>query len=257
MTESLSPKDVTAYNEQLLKSLVRAITLSQGDFSLILVHCNYTSWQPFILQQLRQQCPVEIRKLVLNHSIETLYSTIQAELRDKQPQALMIFGLELVSAVDQVLTVTNQVREEFRNKFSFPLLLWINDEVLKKLIRLAPDFASWAAPPIRFEVTTSVLIDFLQQKADLLFNTDLVAGSGRYAPWRVCTHHSTLNLATGCRSRLELDSALRDLQSRQHIINPQLEASLEFVFGQYDYASDFIDSAFAHYQQSLSYWRAS
>jgi hypothetical protein len=44
------------------------------------------------------------------------------------------------------------VRNEFPKQFQFPLVLWINDEVLQKLIRLAPDFKNWAANPIRFDI---------------------------------------------------------------------------------------------------------
>jgi WD40 repeat protein/tetratricopeptide (TPR) repeat protein len=136
-------------------------------------------------------------------------------------------------------------------------VLWVNDEVLQKLVRFAPDFATWAATPIKFEIATDELIDFLRQKADSLFKTVLHGGSGRYAPWRVCTHHSFLNLATDCRSRIELDTALKDLQSRGEVIEPELQAGLEFVLGQYDYASDLIDSAVTRYQKSLRFWRAS
>jgi hypothetical protein len=63
-------------------------------------------------------------------------------------------------------------------------------------------------------------------------------------------HHSSLNRTTDCRSRLELESALKDLESRQQAIKPELEASLQFLLGQYDYASDLIDSALISYQNS-------
>ncbi len=264
MVETQRSEDVAVYNERSLRALDRAIALSLGEFSLVLVRCNYKRLRDRMVRRLRELAEdrYTIRELTLPESVTTLYTTIQTYghgmCPDNEPcPALFVLGIESVVALDDLLTSSNQVRDEFRKRLPFPLVLWVNDEVLASIVRFAPDFASWAATPIRFEIATTELIDFLRQKADSLFNTVLGAGSGRYAPWRICTHHSTLNLATGCRSRLELDSALRDLQSRQHIINPQLEASLQFVFGQYDYASDFIDSAFAHYQQSLRYWRAS
>ena len=43
---------------------------------------------------------------------------------------------------------TNQMRDEFRRSFSFPLVLWVNDEIVQKLIKLAPDFYNWASTPI-------------------------------------------------------------------------------------------------------------
>ena len=45
------------------------------------------------------------------------------------------------------------------------------------------------------------------------------------------------------------------MQSRKQVIKPELEASLQFLLGQYDYASDIIDSALINYQNSLRFWR--
>ena len=280
-------EDITQYNDRSLNALDRAIALSQGEFSLVLVRCNYKLLQKRILQQLKTLCDrrYPISELVLPESVTTLYTTIQNYVslgngnKDENGQweqadqtnkieffhsplptpspALMILGLESVEALDDLLTSTNQVRDEFRKRLPFPLVLWVNDEVLQKLVRLAPDFSSWAATPIKFEIATEELINFLRQKANSLFKTVLNSADGRYASWRVCSHHSTLNLATGCRSRLELDFALRDLQNRQQSIESELEASLQFVLGQYDYASDLIDVAIARYQESLRYWRIS
>ncbi|HEY9609064.1 hypothetical protein [Allocoleopsis sp.] len=300
MVETQRPSDIGVYNERSLKALDRAIAFSQGEFSLVLVRCNYKRLRERILRQLRElsENHYEIRSLDLPSSVTTLYTTIQAyghgELEpentkgqrqkvkpgtgtvlsageevvthlspDNSPPAfpasfaLFILGLESVESLEDLLTSTNQVRDEFRKRLPFPLVLWVNDEVLQKLVRFAPDFASWAATPIKFEIASSELVDFLRQKADSLFQTVLHGGTGRYAPWRVCTHHSFLNLATDCRSRLELDSALKDLQSHGVAIEPALQAGLEFVLGQYDYASDLIDSAVTRYQKSLRFWRAS
>lgn len=293
MVEAQRATDVAVYNERSLKALDRALALSQGEFSLVLVHCNYKRLRDRVLRQLRELSAhrYEIRELELPSSVTTLYTTIQTYRHSTEEAgqeedigthksekkrissthvspsphlpvspsshpALIVSGLESVVALDDLLASTNQVRDEFRKRLPFPVVVWVNDEVRQKLLQFAPDFASWAATPIKFEISTSELIDFLRQKANSLFKTVLSGGTGRYAPWRVCTHHSTLNLATGCRSRSELDSALRDLQSRGQAIELELDASLQFVFGQYDYASDYIDSAIAHYQQSLWFWRA-
>lgn len=287
MVKTERASDVAVHNERSLNTLDRAIALSQGEFSLVLVRCNYKRLRDRVLHQLRELCVerYEICELELPSSVTTLYTTIQAHEFERwadgekarggqggqggiapattplsspsPPLALFILGLESVEALEDLLTSTNQVRDEFRKRLPFPLVLWVNDEVLQKLVRFAPDFASWAATPIKFEIATGELIDFLRQKADSLFKTVLHGGSGRYAPWRVCTHHSFLNLATDCRSRIELDTALKDLQSRGEVIEPELQAGLEFVLGQYDYASDLIDSAVTRYQKSLRFWRAS
>ena len=143
MSDSHQPEDI-AVNESSLKALVRAIRLSQGQFRLILARCNYGFLRDAIVQRLRQSSPVKIREIVLPKSVKTLYTTIKAELGDEVPQALMVFGLESVSDIKTVLTSSNYVREEFSQHFPFPLVLWVNDDVLKKLLRIAPDLKSWA-----------------------------------------------------------------------------------------------------------------
>ena len=256
------PQDVERHNDRSLKALDRAISLSQGEFSLVLVRCNYKLLQKRILHRLKtlSKNRYQIQEFVLPESVTTLYTTLQeygglGELGINYHFAVVILGLESVVSLDELLTSSNQVRDEFRKRLPFPLVLWVNDSVLQKLVQLAPDFTSWGAPPIKFEISTDELINFLEQKSNSLFKNVSHEGEVKYAPWRVCTHHSHLNLTTDCRTRLELDSAVQDLQSRGEVINSELQASLEFVFGQYDYASDSIPNAIFRYKKSLRFWR--
>ncbi|HEY9669068.1 MAG TPA: hypothetical protein V6C91_19815, partial [Coleofasciculaceae cyanobacterium] len=99
-------EDVAVDNEESLQTLLRAITLSQGEFSPILVRCNYAHLREQIVQKLREKCPIKIHELVLDESVKTLYTTIEQALKNEQPDALMIFGLELVDAIDQVIVAT-------------------------------------------------------------------------------------------------------------------------------------------------------
>jgi len=151
MTNQSDSEDLDVNNKRSLKRLERALSMSEGQFSLILVCCNYPSWRLPVMNQLKTHSSIRIQELTLHPSVNTLFTTILTTLEDPPPSALMVFGLESVVAIDQVLGATNLVRDEFRKQFAFPVVLWINDEILQKLIRLAPDFKSWAAPPIRFE----------------------------------------------------------------------------------------------------------
>ncbi|MBD2168836.1 hypothetical protein H6G04_31150 [Calothrix membranacea FACHB-236] len=147
----------------------------------------------------------------------------------------MIFGLESVKDIDTVLTAANQVREEFRKNFPFPILLWINDQVLQKMIRLAADLDNWATT-INFNNSTQNLIEFLQQKTDEIFAGDVKPIS------QICG---------------ELITARQDLQSRGQVLDAAIMASLEFVLGYDDYLHDRIDEALSHYQESEGFWRGS
>lgn len=214
MREIEPPDEVGTSNERSLSTLWRAITLSQGHFALILVRCNYDVCKQQMWRQLQELTGAPLKKLVLQDSIKSLYTTILAALAGEQTSALLVFGLESVTAIEQVLVSTNQVREEFRKSLSLPLVLWVTDEVLQKLTRFAPDFKSWAATSIKFELATDQLLALWNQAADELFATILGSDLGQFLP------NNTLNLAPGCRRRQELEAAFRDLHSRNISLDP-------------------------------------
>ena len=252
MADPHRPEDVAQYNKRSLEKLTRAIALSQGEFSLILVRCNYRMLQREMLLKLQDQSSVEIRELVLYESAKNLYQAIQAQIEAQRlvsvPNglALMVLGLESVVNLDDLLSAANQIRGKFHDSFQFPLVLWINDEVLQKLVRLAPDVNSWAGVPIKFSLPTDILIDALRQNADKLFDHVLDTGSGQFLP----------NSAIfGVRYRAELEAALRDLQSRDIKLEPALDACKLFALGRDEYTNDQIELALEHYQQSLAFWQ--
>ncbi|NEO31522.1 MAG: hypothetical protein F6K36_14020 [Symploca sp. SIO3C6] len=240
------PEDVAAFNDSSLKTLVRAIELSQGQFYLILARCNYAALREQIVPRLRQLCPVEIQKLLLPESFDNLYHTIKAQLAEQQPPALMVFGLESVSNLDRVLTSTNYIREEFKNNFRFPLILWLNDQVLQKMLRLAPDFESWTTS-IEFLIATDELIEFLQQEADSIFSTVLNVGEDRF--W----DNASIYKKRGVSQRLELELAKQDLQ-RRGAWKPILAASEQFILGRDAYAHNQMEQSRKLYEQSLVFW---
>lgn len=235
MSNQQQPENLAFDNESSLPTLVRTITFSQGEFSLILLRCNYAALRQRMVQRLHQLSPVHIHEITLPASVKTLYTNIREQLGDEQPPALMIFGLESVKDIDTVLTSANQVREEFRKNFPLPILLWVNDSVLQKFIRLAADLENWATI-IEFENPTDELVNFLQRKSDEIF-----AGEVTPNPQM-------------CR---ELETAHQDLQNRGEVLEAAIQASLEFVLGLNDYLHDQIDSALIYYLQSLGFWRQS
>ncbi|MEO0969626.1 MAG: hypothetical protein AAFX80_15190, partial [Cyanobacteria bacterium J06639_18] len=169
--------DIQAYNENSWEELCWAIANSSGEFSLILAHCNSANLQRRLTQRLQGSCEVEIQEIVLDKSTKRLYQTIQGELAGSQPQALIIFGLESVKALDSLLISANQIREEFRKNFPFPIVLWVTDEVLQKLIRLAHDLQTWTTT-VKFAIATEDLTQIIQETADEVQQRRL-AGTGR------------------------------------------------------------------------------
>lgn len=239
MNSQQQPDNLDLENEGNSRKLIRVITLSHGAFSLILLRCNYTFFQEQIFSKLQE---VEtVKKIHLLPNIKTIYTNIADKLTYQldyePPAALMVFGLESVQNIDAVLTATNQAREEFRNNFNFPVFFWVNDAVLRKIIRLAPDFKNWATT-IEFQPLSHQLINFIQQETDKIFDGDI----------------TNILFSHLCQ---ELAIAKQDLEQQGEVLNPAINASLEYVFGSRDYLYDKLDSALQHYQQSLNFWQES
>ena len=238
------PDTAAQQNQSSLQTLSRTLRMSQGQFSLILLRCNYSAMREELLQQLRKDSGIEIQEIVLPTSVKTLYTTIETEIADSQPPALMVFGLESVSAIDRLLTSTNYVREEFRNNFPFPVVLWVTDKILKKLIRLVTDIETWTTT-VEFMLGPDELVDFLGKSADRIFCNILETGN-----WR-----STNSAILGANSLTELESASQDLQTCDITLEPAIEASLQFIRARHEYACHRIPAALELYQKSLYLWQ--
>ncbi|MEO1400177.1 MAG: hypothetical protein AAFV72_02870 [Cyanobacteria bacterium J06635_1] len=117
-----SPTDLDRHNQQALSELCRLLRFSQGEFELILAVCNSAQHRQVLVEQLRQQCPISFDEITLEPTISTLFTTVRDALSRPLPDALMVYGLAGVQDLEQVLTATNQIREEFR-QFPFPLVL--------------------------------------------------------------------------------------------------------------------------------------
>ncbi|MEH2014569.1 WD40 repeat domain-containing protein, partial [Nostoc sp.] len=234
MTDSQQPE-----NEKGLQQLAWAIESSVGQFKLILARCNYASLRDRLIQKLREICQVEIRVLAVQQSRKTLYTAIQEEFGEEIPACVMVVGLESVQNLSVMLTSANQVREEFRKNFAFPLVLWIDDEIYKQLIQLAPDLESWATTR-NFAISTQELVDFIIQTANQWFSIKLNFSVDAY-----------INLET------EIKTAQRDLLNQPDVYNLEIQADLESLLGFIKQINNHQDSALQHYQKALEHWQES
>ena len=227
-----------------LAELSWIIEISQGEFSLILAKCNYSAWRERMAQGLREIYPGKIREIVLERSVQKLYATIRKELAEEEPPAVMVFGLESVEGIEQLLTSMNSVREEFRKHCRFPLVLWTTDEIARLFLRLAPDIESWSTR-IELNLSTSNLIDWVRGTVNEVFAEVLEMGATRFM------NSTPLDKKSSSRCE-ELAVALRDLQNRSVNLDPELEASVEFVLGRDSGCSP--GASLAHYERSLALW---
>ncbi|NEO84556.1 MAG: hypothetical protein F6J87_09920, partial [Spirulina sp. SIO3F2] len=243
MSEPLDSAAIAAQNAESLQTLLRALQLSAGQFSLIFVRCDYLALREHIAAQLHAQCPLKIQTVTLPQTTETIFTAIQRELGDAQPEALMVFGLEQVQNLDRVLRATNLIREEFRKRFACPIVIWIHSGILHSLIRQATDLENWATT-IVFQSTNAELVELLQRRIDSVFAQILT-----------CREHlfldaAALGLHPDSPQGLELQAACQALAARDLNLAPELRASLALVQGLI--ADNTTPVARSYYEHSLT-----
>lgn len=194
---------------------------------------------------------VYLKTVELPPSTSTLFNPLLAEIEAETRgiDALMVLGLEAVRDLDNAIAATNQVREEFRKYFHFPVILWIDDRVLPRLIRYAPDFKSWAAATIKFEIARQDAITLWWQTTDELFKRLLALGVNHFID------NATLDIAPGCPTRRELEYARADIYESRESLTPFNCATWEFILGRDAFAEGDLESALTHYQNSLNFWQ--
>ncbi|MEH2104168.1 MAG: ribosome assembly protein 4, partial [Nostoc sp.] len=235
-----NPVNTDVYDGLHLRSLQQlawAIESSAGQFKLILARCNYGSLRDRLISRLREICQVEIRVLVVQQSNRTLYTVIREEFGEETPACVMVVGLESVQNLSVMLTSANQVREEFRKNFAFPLVLWIDDEIYKQLIQFAPDLESWATTR-DFAISTQELVDFVIETANHWFSNNLKFSVDVYI-----------------KLENELEAAQGYLLNQPDIYNLEIQANLESLLGFIKQINNQKDSALEHYHKAEKLWQ--
>lgn len=231
MVNSNRAEDIAAENERSLSTLVRTIARFQGKFSLTLVCCNYASLRHATLQKLRDSSTVHYQELVLEPATKILHQTILNAVQEQLPKALIVVGIESVVGLDDLLAGANRARDQFKQDFAFPLILWVTDAVLAKFSRSANDLKSWAPTPIQFTIPPDDLMNLLQQKASQAF----------------------ADVENFKLDECEIESLENDLLNVA--LNEELQASWQFIRGLVEFQKNQIDLALAHYKQSLRFWQ--
>ncbi len=222
-------------NERSLKTLARTMKLAKGRFSLHFVWCNYTHLQTHFLKRLEKDYNVNFDRLFLPQLTQTIREMVAYDYQDKEPESLMILGLEAVKDLEKLLVTVNRARDKVKANFPFPLVVWVTDKVLKKLCRLAPDLSSWGGTPIHFLLPDEELKAFVKKQVERAFSAD-----------------STFSLDDH-----ELSAVQQDLEQRPGVLSPNEEAGWEFILASLAVNNNQIKKAIAHYKKSLTFWQQS
>lgn len=152
-----SPDSTTNYTAGITR-LARAIMMADKEFSLLLASCDVKRQQQ-IVSWLEEFSSADIREVLIPPCAKTLYTPLRDAIGTTFPEALIVRGLESVVEINQLIISTNLMRDEFRKQFPFPVVLWVNDEIVRKLVWLAPDLKDWAGSTIRFDAPNDEFVD--------------------------------------------------------------------------------------------------
>jgi len=235
--------------EDALQELSLLLDIYDGTFTLLLARCNYVNLRDRAIARLAEIVSTKIRQVRLESTNKSIYHTIQnttPAIRDGNLPAVMVVGLEANENVEALIKGLNQIREEFRKNCLYPIVLWINDDVMKQMIKVAPDFESWTTT-IEFAIASEDLIDSLTAGTESLFHLSLSANliDPSYSLGRI-SHLGGIYLS-------ELGVALRDLHNQNQKIEPSLQAGLDFIRGMN--TRDFAQ-ALSYLQASYQYWQS-
>ncbi|MDX2257065.1 MAG: hypothetical protein NW214_16250 [Pseudanabaenaceae cyanobacterium bins.39] len=232
--------------EDALQELSLLMDIYEGTFTMLLVRCNYQKLRDRAIAHLVETASSPLVQVQIQPHTLSIYQAIQSEIAAKQSDRLpvIVTGIENSSHIDTLVKGLNQIREEFRKNCPFPIVLWINDNVMKQMIKSAPDFESWTTT-IAFTIRSQELIASLHTGSEALFKLALTANliDPSYSLGRI-SHLGGIYLS-------ELDIALRDLQIQGEAIAPSLRAGLDFIRGMN--TSSFTE-ALAYLQSSYQYW---
>ncbi|MEM9119505.1 MAG: hypothetical protein AAGD09_16735 [Cyanobacteria bacterium P01_F01_bin.56] len=234
-------------NQAALRSLMRTIELSQGEFSLILVRCNFHMLRNRVQADLKAQLSVPFQEVQLQPQTQSLYTAIRRTLGDSAPTTLLIHRLEIVGDIDTLLQIANQSREEFRNNLPCPLVIWVTEQILSRLIRDATDFESWASVTIEFESELADLTELIMHTAEDLFKQLLDSRENIFLDNR------SLHLDQDSPLRAELRVACELIHQLLDPLPPEVEASCKFILGRI--TDNNTDEAKAHYERSAQLWQ--
>ena len=172
--------DVTVKNEKVLRQVARAVHLSQGQFSLMRLRCDYRRLRLEWSERLRQFCQTEyglsVPILELEATDDRLYAQLKAFVDGvpEVPHGVQVVGFEALRDRETLFSTANQIRETLRESFPLPLLFWLDEASVVQLMASANDLHSWSTGK-RFLASGRVLRETLQAKAEGLVRQVLTA----------------------------------------------------------------------------------
>ncbi|MBP0031341.1 WD40 repeat domain-containing protein, partial [Roseofilum sp. Guam] len=240
---ALSPE-----NLDILDNLNWMLEASRGEFALMIACCNYGDLQQGLIDELVKMSALHIKVVKLQEGETSLLNALHREGSYQEtsggnenpiPYSLILTGWERVEQLEKLLASVNQVRESLKGEFPVPMVFWVNQGVLKTLLKSAPDLASWASH-YQFRLPSAALNDWLAEQVE-----HFQRNGG------ICTPEEAKELA------MALEAVQRDMEEEGATLSAEGRAHLELLLGLagVPYGDNRqIEKAIGHYQRAQEMW---
>lgn len=247
MTSLTTSDNVDELNQKALATLARSITVSQGRFALMLVRCNYTALRHRLAQQIKVTCPVQIQELTLPRSPNNLWQPLANATAHQKQRALMVYGLEDVDNLAELLANLEADQGELSGRCQMPVVLWLTEDSLSMLVKLAPGFYASTITAITLRASATELDVLWRESSDRLFADLLDRGVEHFVP------NEDIGFCEQSKIRRELQAATRDLKN-SGTLPSALAATWQFILGRDEDQKKNMGEALVRYQKSLNIW---
>ncbi|MBP0038176.1 MAG: hypothetical protein J7519_10785, partial [Roseofilum sp. SID1] len=234
-------------NLDSLDSLNWTLEASSGEFALMIACCNYGDLQQALIDELVKRSDLHIKVVKLQEGEISLLNALHREISDQEtsegnenpiPYSLMLTGWEQVEQLEKLLASVNQVRESLKGEFPVPMVFWVNQGVLKTLLKSAPDLASWASH-YQFRLPSAELNGWLGERVE-------------------CFQDGVISPQDAKELAMALEAVQRDIQEEGATLSAEGRAHLETLLGlaAVPYGDNRqIEEAIGHYQRALEIWQ--
>ncbi|KPQ32659.1 MAG: WD40 repeat protein [Phormidium sp. OSCR] len=241
--------DIAAKNEKSLRQLAQAIALSRGQFKLILVRCNYQSlgdrWSKRLESETQRQHQFSLLTASLPMETQNLTQVIETAMEGGTAEGIQLRGMTQLADLRGFLAKANQMRDQLRHKFSFPIVLWLDENGLREMLEVANDLESWTTSkrflPSKEDIQGNLQLNVQQ------FLTRLEQGGDRQWLGR--------DRLLGENQQREIEQACQQLAQLGEPLCANLAADLALIQGRQALEAGESDQATAHFRQSQTHWQ--
>ena len=156
-------------DEQELRRLIRSIKLAER-YYLFFASCNQIPRQNKLIKRVKKELHgYKIQVIKFDKPIENLLDELRKKLKNKKPDAVFVQGLRYSIPSSKKAKQTafianlNVSRDSFPKFLSCPLILWLPEYAIGKIINGAPDFFSVRSGVFFFETDAEMMSQQISQ----------------------------------------------------------------------------------------------